>query len=71
MKAAIVNLAGTEPQADLGRLTNGLKPAKEFADTGGDVIELIFDGFGTQWVPKHEDDDSRWHLTPSEADHEC
>lgn len=46
--AAIVILAGTESHADVGRLINGLEAAKEFAETEGDDVELIFDGAGTQ-----------------------
>ena len=46
-KAAVLILAGTESHADVGRLVNGLETAKEFADTDGDDIELIFDGAGT------------------------
>ena len=60
-KAAIVILAGTESHADRGRLVNGLEAAKEFAETDGDEVELIFDGAGTQWVPELEDENHRHH----------
>ncbi|WP_137286994.1 DsrE family protein [Halorussus salinisoli] len=60
-KAAIVILAGTESHAGLGRLVNGLEAAKEFAETEGDDVELIFDGAGTQWVPELEDEDHDYH----------
>ncbi|QDX39381.1 DsrE family protein [Salarchaeum sp. JOR-1] len=60
-KAAVVILAGTEGHANLGRLVNGLEAAKEFADTEGDEVELIFDGAGTQWIPELEDEDSDYH----------
>jgi hypothetical protein len=60
-KAAVVILAGTEGHANLGRLVNGLETAKEFAETDGDEVELIFDGAGTQWIPKLEDPDNDKH----------
>jgi hypothetical protein len=60
-KAAVVILAGTEGHANLGRLVNGLETAKEFAETDGDDVELIFDGAGTQWIPELEDPDSDHH----------
>jgi hypothetical protein len=60
-KAAIIILAGTETHPDVGRLVNGLEAAKEFAEAEGDEVELIFDGAGTQWVPKLEDPDSDYH----------
>ncbi len=59
--AAVVILAGTESHADVGRLVNGLETATEFAETDGDDVELIFDGAGTQWVPKLEDEESEYH----------
>lgn len=57
VKTAIVVLAGTDTHADLGRVTNALTAAKEFADAGDD-IELIFDGAGTSWIPELEDEDN-------------
>ena len=60
-KAAVVILAGTESHPDVGRLVNGLETAKEFAETEGDDVELIFDGAGTQWIPELEDEDSDYH----------
>jgi hypothetical protein len=60
-KAAVVILAGTDGHENLGRLVNGLETAREFAETDGDEIELIFDGAGTQWVPELEDEDSDHH----------
>ena len=60
-KAAVVILAGTESHADHGRLANGLEAAKEFAETDGDELEVIFDGAGTQWIPELEDQDSDYH----------
>jgi len=60
-KAAVIILAGTDSHADQGRLANGLETAKEFAETDGDEVELIFDGAGTQWIPELEDEDSDYH----------
>lgn len=60
-KTAVIILAGTESHADVGRLVNGLETAKEFAETDGDEVELIFDGAGTEWIPKLEDEDSDHH----------
>jgi hypothetical protein len=60
-KAAVVILAGTEGHANLGRIVNGLETAREFAETDGDEVELIFDGAGTQWIPELEDEDSDYH----------
>ena len=59
--AAVLILAGTESHADTGRLVNGLETAKEFAETEGDEVELIFDGAGTQWIPELEDEESDYH----------
>jgi len=59
--AAIVILAGTEAPSDLGRVVNGLEAAKEFVETDGDDVELIFDGAGTQWVAELEDEDHDYH----------
>jgi len=60
-KAAVIILAGTEGHENVGRLANGLEAAKEFAETDGDEVELIFDGAGTQWIPELEDEDSDYH----------
>lgn len=69
-KAAVILLAGTETHAQLGRLVNGLEAAREFARAPGDDLELIFDGAGTQWVPKLEDPDHDSHdLYRSLRDH--
>ena len=61
VKAAIVILAGNESHSDYGRLANGLEAAKEFAETDGDEVEVIFDGAGTQWIPELEAEDSDYH----------
>lgn len=60
-RAAVVILADTESHADHGRLANGLEAAKEFAETPGDDVELIFDGAGTQWAPLLEDPANEYH----------
>ena len=60
-KAAVVILAGNESHADYGRMANALEAAKEFAETDGDDLELIFDGAGTQWIPELEDEESDYH----------
>jgi hypothetical protein len=60
-KAAVIILAGTDGHENLGRLVNGLETAREFTETEGDEIELIFDGAGTQWIPELEDEDSDYH----------
>ena len=60
-RAAVIVLAGTESHADSGRLVNALETAREFAETEGDEVELIFDGAGTQWIPELEDPDSDYH----------
>ena len=61
VNAAIVILAGNESHADYGRLANGLEAAKEFAETEGDEVEVIFDGAGTQWIAELEDEDHDYH----------
>ena len=60
-KAAVVILAGTDGHDNLGRLVNGLETAREFAETDGDDVELLFDGAGTQWIPELETEDSDHH----------
>lgn len=60
-KAAIVILAGTESHTDVGRLVNGLEAAKEFEETDGDEVEVIFDGAGTEWIEELEDEDHDYH----------
>jgi len=60
-KAAVVILAGNESHADYGRMANALEAAKEFAETDGDELELIFDGAGVQWISELEDTESDYH----------
>lgn len=59
--AAIIILAGTETPAGTGRAVNGLEAAKEFVETEGDSVELIFDGAGTQWIPALEAESHDYH----------
>lgn len=59
--AAVLILAGTDGHANAGRLVNALETAKEFAETDGDDVELIFDGAGTQWIPELEDETNDYH----------
>ncbi|MGZ0746886.1 MULTISPECIES: DsrE family protein [unclassified Haloparvum] len=60
-KAAIVILAEAEGHENTGRVVNGLEAAKEFAETDGDEVEIIFDGAGTTWIPKLEDEEFDYH----------
>jgi len=50
-----------DSHADNGRVFNALEAAKEFAETDGDEVELIFDGAATQWIPELEDEDHDYH----------
>ena len=59
--AAIFILTGNETHADHGRLANGLEAAKEFAETEGDEVTVVFDGGGTQWIADLESEDSDYH----------
>ncbi|MEA1931529.1 MAG: DsrE family protein [Euryarchaeota archaeon] len=59
--AAIFILTGNESHADYGRLANGLEAAKEFAETDGDEVTVVFDGAGTQWIPELIDAESDYH----------
>ena len=55
-KIAIIVLADSESHADGGRLANALTLAQE-AQVHGDDVTVLFDGAGTTWIPKLEDDD--------------
>jgi len=59
--AAIFILAGNESHADYGRLANGLEAAKEFVETDGDEVTVVFDGGGTQWIPELLDEENDYH----------
>ncbi|MFB6244717.1 MAG: DsrE family protein [Candidatus Nanohaloarchaea archaeon] len=65
-KAAIVILAGTEGHENMARVTNALQAAKEFKQAG-DELELIFDGAGTQWIEKLEDEEHDLHEVYSQV----
>jgi len=69
-KAAIIVLAGTETQADLGRVINALQAAKEFSQAG-DEVELVFDGAGTEWINELEDPDHDAHTLYREVKDEA
>ena len=60
-KAAIFILTGNESHADYGRLANGLEAAKEFVETDGDEVTVVFDGGATQWIPELVDEDCDYH----------
>lgn len=60
MKVAIVVLADTESHADLGRVVNALETALECKEAG-DVVQVIFDGAGTRWVPVLSNPEHRRH----------
>ena len=60
-KAAIFILTGNETHADHGRLANGLEAAKEFVETDGDEVTVVFDGGGTQWIADLVDAESDYH----------
>lgn len=59
-KIAIVILAGNEGHENMARVTNALEAAKEFHEAG-DELELIFDGAGTQWIEKLDDESHDLH----------
>ncbi|MFB6209015.1 MAG: DsrE family protein [Candidatus Nanohaloarchaea archaeon] len=65
-KAAIVILAGTDGHENMARVTNALQAAKEFKQAG-DELELIFDGAGTQWIEKLENQDHDLHEVYSQV----
>jgi len=54
-KVAIVVLTDTETHESLGRIVNALEFAKEISETGGEA-RIVFDGAGTTWIPKLEDE---------------
>lgn len=55
--AAVVVLSDTDTEADFGRVVNALETARDFKDTTGDEVRLIFDGAGTRWIPELADPD--------------
>lgn len=60
-KAAIFILAAPGSSESVGRVVNGLEAGKEFAETEGDTVEIVFDGAATQWIPELEDEDHDYH----------
>lgn len=54
-KVAIVVLSEAGSHEALGRVVNALEFAKELQDHNDDV-KIIFDGAGTTWIPKLEDE---------------
>ena len=57
-KAAVIVYTDTESAEGMGRVMNALETAKEFKEHD-DEIRLIFDGAGTKWIPKLEDESHR------------
>ncbi len=53
-------LAGTEGREGLGRVANALITAREFKESGDEVV-LLFDGAGTQWIRELVDPDHKYH----------
>lgn len=60
-KAAIVILAGSESHENLGRMFNALETAREFEETEGDEVKVVFDGAGTEWIPELADPEGDYH----------
>ncbi|MFB6351431.1 MAG: hypothetical protein ABEN55_17590 [Bradymonadaceae bacterium] len=61
-KTALIVFAGTDGHSDLGRVFNALETAREFKEDGdGGDVKLIFDGAGSEWIPKLEDPDHKAH----------
>ena len=58
-KVAIVILADTAGPGDIGRAVNGLMTAKEFKEAG-DEVQIIFDGAGTKWIGKVNEEGSKY-----------
>ena len=59
-KTALIVLAGTDSHADLGRVFNAIETAREYKEEGEEV-QIIFDGAGTEWIPKLEDPEHDAH----------
>ena len=59
-KACILLLADTDTHEGVGRMANALTSAREFVDSGDQVV-VVFDGAGTKWVPELEADEHRYH----------
>lgn len=59
-KVALVVFAGANSHADLGRVFNAIELAREYKESG-DEVRMIFDGAGTEWIPKLEDPEHEAH----------
>lgn len=59
-KVAIVVLSEAGSHESLGRVVNALELAKELHDHNDDV-KIIFDGAGTTYIPKLEDEEHDAH----------
>lgn len=55
-KIAVVLLADDETHEDAGRAVNAFELVKELKDNGEEV-KLVFDGAGTKWAAKLNDQD--------------
>jgi hypothetical protein len=60
-KAAIVILAGSESHENLGRMFNALETAREFEETRGDQVRVVFDGAGTEWIAELADPEGDYY----------
>ena len=60
-RGAVVVLAGTEGRDGIGRVANALVTAREFKESGDEVV-LLFDGAGTQWIRELVDPDHKYHF---------
>jgi hypothetical protein len=58
---AIIILAGIETEADYARMYNGLDAAVSLSESVTDNVRLIFDGAGTKWIPRLEEEDHEFH----------
>jgi hypothetical protein len=59
-KGAVVVVAGTEGREGLGRVVNAPVTAREFKESGDEIV-LLFDGAGTQWIRELADTDHKYH----------
>ena len=59
--AAIFVLAEPGSAESIGRLVNALEAGKEFSETQGDHVEVVFDGAATQWIAELEDESHDYH----------
>lgn len=60
VKILIVILAGKETHEGMGRLTNALSMAKELHEAGN-IVKIIFDGAGTEWLPEIIKEESHYY----------